>query len=412
MFPRLHVLPLLVLLASGCNKEEAAQVEEMPAKEHAEGLYIQGTSQYLQGKFDEALLSFSEMRKLAPTDPRLPAAVGEVYLSQGKLPEATKEFEAALKLDPKRSTNWSRLGFIHAQLGKREEAIAELRKAVELNPRDFNALEQLGEIHLKDKQVDEAVRDFTLAAEVAPDSLKAGLLQRAVDTLLQQGRHGDLLPLLQKATTQGIRTPEILTALGDEQVRAGQLTEALATYREAAGKAPKDPTLWELVAELHQRLGQPDEAVAAYGESLKVKDRAIVHVALARLALARKDAPAAQKELELALGSVSGSDVRELSEVATLLSELDRKPDALRILASLAGEPDQQKDVELQLRTARLARELKDAQVMKEACDRVIAATTPAPEAPAAPTAPTGKAGEKGKTVKARGAPGPAVKCP
>ncbi len=46
---------------------------------------------------------------------------------------------------------------------------------------------------------------------------------------------------------------------------------------------------------------------------------------------------------------------------------------------------------------------------MKEACDRVIAATTPAPEAPAAPA---GKAAEKGKTVKARGAPGPAVKCP
>jgi len=391
MFPRLRVLPLLVLLASGCKEEPGEP--ELPAKEHAEGLYLQGTSQYLQGRFDEALLSFSEMRRLAPDDPRLPAAIGEVYLSQGKLPEATTEFEAALKLDPKRSTNWSRLGFIHAQLGKRDEAVAELRKAVELNPRDFNALEQLGEIHLKRKEIDEAVRDFTHAAEVAPDSLKAGLLQRAVDTLIQEKRHGDLLPLLQKATAQGIRTPEILTALGDEQVRAGQLTEALVTYREAAGKSPKDPTLWELVAELHQRLGQPDEAVKAYGESLKVKERAIVHVALARMALARKDKAAAEMELEFALGSVSGSDVRELSEVASLLADLGRKPDALRILASLAGEPGQQKDVELQLRTARLAKELKDATVMKEACDRVVAATAPAARTPKA-------------------APVPAVKCP
>lgn len=406
MFPRLRILSLLVLLASGCKQESAEP--ELPPQEHAEGLYLQGTSQYLQGKFDEALLSFSEMRKLAPNDPRLPAAVGEVYLSQGKLEEASKEFEAALKLDSKRSTNWSRLGFIHAQLGKRDEAVTELRKAVELNPRDFNALEQLGEIHLKRKEVDEAVRDFTRAAEVAPDTLKAGLLQRAVDTLLQEERHADLLPLLQKATAQGIRSAEILTALGDEQVRAGQLPEALATYREAAGKSPKDPTLWELVAELHQRLGQPDEALQAYGESLKVKERAIVHVALARMALARKDKAAAEMELEFALGSVSGSDVRELSEVASLLYDLGRKPDALRILASLAGEPDQQKDVELQLRTARLARELKDAPLVKEACERVRAAT--APPAPAAQETPP--AGKKGRTVAAKAAPEPTVKCP
>lgn len=405
MFPRLRVLSLLVLLASGCKKEESAE-PELPAKEHAEGLYLQGTSQYLQGKFDEALLSFSEMRKLTPNDPRLPAAVGEVYLSQGKLPEATTEFEAALKLDPKRSTNWSRLGFIHAQVGKRDEAVTELRKAVELNPRDFNALEQLGEIHLKRREIDEALADFTHASEVAPDSLKAGLLQRAVDTLIQEKRHADLLPLLQKATAQGIRAPEILTALGDEQVRAGQLPEALATYREAAGKSPKDPTLWELVATLHQRLGQPEEAAKAYAESLKVKDRAIVHVALARLAMERVDKAGAEKELELALGSVSGADVRELSEVATLLSDLDRKQDALRILASLAGEPGQLKDVEFQLRTARLAKELKDATVMKEACDRVLAATAPPP------AALTGKEPPKGKTVAAKGAPEPAVKCP
>lgn len=405
MFPRLRVLPLLVLLASGCKEEPAEP--ELPPKEHAEGLYLQGTSQYLQGKFDEALLSFSEMRKLTPTDPRLPAAVGEVYLSQGKLPEATTEFEAALKLDPKRSTNWSRLGFIHAQLGKRDEAITELRKAVELNPRDFNALEQLGEIHLARKEIDEAVRNFTVAAEVAPDTLKAGLLQRAVDTLIQEGRHGELLALLQKATGQGVlRTPELLTALGDEQVRAGQLTEALATYREAAGKSPKDPTLWELVAELHQRLGQPDEALKAYGESLKVKDRAIVHVALARMALARKDKVAAEMELEFALASVSGSDVRELSEVASLLADLGRKPDALRILTSLAGEPGQVKDVELQLRTARLARDLKDATVMKEACARVFAASVPAP------TAPKGQEKDKAVAAKAEPAPAPVVKCP
>ncbi|XXF80753.1 tetratricopeptide repeat protein [Myxococcaceae bacterium GXIMD 01537] len=373
MFPRLRVLPLLALLASGCTKDSEP---EIAPKHRAEGLYLQASSQYLQGKFDEALLSYAEMRRLSPNDPRLPAAIGEVYLSQGKFTEAATEFEAALKLEPKRSTTWSRLGFIHAQLGKRDEAIAALTKALEFNPRDFNAHEQLGELHLKRSEIDAAVSRFALAAEVAPDSLRPGLLQRAVDVLLAKQRHADLLALLQKAVGQGIRAPEILSTLGEEQVRAGQFTEAVATYREAAGKAPKDPALWEVAAVLHQRLGQPEEALAAYRASLKVQDRALVHVAIARMMLERKDRAAAEKELELALGSVSGSDLQELNDLAVLLMDLGRKPDALRILTNLAAEPDHAKDVELQLRTATLAAELKDGEVAKQACERIAATGT------------------------------------
>jgi tetratricopeptide (TPR) repeat protein len=249
--------------------------------------------------------------------------------------------------------------------------------------------------------VEDAVHDFTLAAEAAPDALKAGLYQRSVDVLSEKGRHEELLPLLQKITSGGVRAPELLSALGDEQVRAGQLAEAVATYREAAGKSPKDPTLWELVAELHRRLHQPDEAVAAYRESLKVKNRSTVHVALARMAMERLDRAEADKELSLALDSASGEE-GELKELAELLMDLDRKADALRILASLAAEPGRAKDVDFQLRTARLAQELKDTAVMTAACARVTAAA-PTPAAPV---------GLKGKTVRAKGTAGAAPKCP
>ncbi len=371
MSPRLRVLPLLALLAAAACDDGPPPVNP---KDHAEGLYIKGTSEYLQGQFEAALASFEAMKQIVPKDPRLPAARGEVYLSMGRIHDAAAEFEAAVQQDPKRSTNWSRLGFIQAQLGKVPEAQSSLRKAIALFPNDFNALESLGELHLKKGEHDEAVRHFTLAATAASGGARAALVLRALEVLAQQGRHDEVLALANRAVSQGVRTPEVLTMLGDGLVRAGKLPEAAAAYKDAAGRSPRDPTLWELVGEIQLKLDKPGDAIAAYKESLRVKDRAIVHVALARIHLAMQNRPGALAELDAALESVSGKDTRELRELADLLAQLDRKPDALRILASLSAEHEYVKDTELQLTTARLARELKDATVQQAACARVTAA--------------------------------------
>lgn len=371
MSSRLRVLPLLALLAAAACDDGPPTINP---KDHAEGLYLKGTSEYLQGQFETALASFEAMKQIAPNDPRLPAARGEVYLSMGRINEALPEFEAAIKLDPKRSTNWSRLGFIQAQLGKTEEAQSSLRKAIALYPNDFNALESLGELHLKKGEKDEAVRHFSLAAGAASGEAKSMLLMRAVDVLNQQGKNDEVIALTDRAVGQGVRTPEVLSALGDALVRAGRLTEALEAYKDAASLSRTDPTLWELVGEIHMRMDKPGDAIAAYKESLKIKNRAVVHVALARIHLAMLDRPGAMDELNAALESVSGRDTRELRELADLLADLDRKPDALKILTSLSAEQENVKDTDLQLTTARLAKELKEAAVQQAACARVAAA--------------------------------------
>lgn len=372
MHSRWCVVSLLLLLAAACEKTPAPP----GPKEQAEGYYIKGNTEYLQGQFEEALGSYKTMKELSPEDPRLPAALGEVYLSMGRLDEAKSQFELALKNDPKRSTNWSRLGFIHAQLGHLDEAQSALRKALALYPKDFNALEQLAEIHFKRGDKDTGLKELVLAAEASPDPAKAPLLLRAADVLTAEGRHAEALLLLAEWAGKGVRAPEFLSALGDEQVRAGQLVQAAATYREAASRSPKDPTLWELVGEIQVRLDKPAEALAAYRESLRVKDRAVVHVAIARLQLARNERAAAEEELGKALETVSGADVRELTDLAALLSTMGRKPDALRILINLSAEPDHVKDVDLQLRTATLARELKDEPAVRTACERIASTGT------------------------------------
>ncbi|WP_163780290.1 tetratricopeptide repeat protein [Myxococcus vastator] len=370
MSPR--ALSLIALLAlTGCDDE----TPRVKPKDHAEGLYVKGTAEYLQGHFDAALASFEAMQQIAPDDPRLPAARGELFLSMGRLTDAAAEFEAALKLEPKRSTNWSRLGFIQTQLGQVAEAQSSLRKALALFPQDFNALEALGDLDLKKGDHDAAVRHFTLASSAAPSpEQKSALIMRALDVLSSKQRYPELLAAAQKAVDDGIHTADVLATLGDGLVRAGNLTEAANAYRDAASRSPRDPTLWELVGEIQMKLDKPGDAISAYKESLRVKDRAIVHVALARIYLGMKDASAAREELAAALESVSGQDIRELRELASLLVTMDRKPDALRILANLSAEQDHAKDAELHVATAKLAWELKDAGIQQAACARATAA--------------------------------------
>lgn len=368
-----RLLPALaLLLAFGCQKEFTPD-----PKQAADGYYLKGTTEYLHGNFDAALAAFAEVRKYAPADPRLPAAIGEVHLSQGKLDEALGEFEEAVKRDPRRATSWSRLGFILVQKGRGAEARAALDQAIALNKDDFNALEQLAELRLKEGQLDDAIRLYAQAARASPEPSKGPLFLKAAEALRRQKRDEDARALLQTAVQEAPKSAEVAQALADVQVRLGALAAALDSYRKAAALAPADPTPWELAGRVAAQLGRPDEAEGAFKKSLEVKERAVTHVALSNLYLAKGHKDGARQELDKALAAASAAQEEapdETLELVDLLVTFDRKRDALALLKVLADAPDAQQDVELQLRTARLARDTGDKDALKAACDRVLAA--------------------------------------
>ena len=363
----LHAASVLLVTLLACS-EPAPRVTP---EQHAEGLYLKSQLEYHQGKFTEALGTLATVRRVLPADPRLPAAEGEVHLAMGQLKEAAADFEAALEKEPRRATTWSRLGYVRAQLGETEAAMTALRRAVALFPEDEGALALLGELHQRREEPDEAVRHFQLAARAATPETRAALLLRAQEVRVGQGRLEEARVLLEEAAQVGVRDASLLAALGELQVRTGALEAATASYTEAARKSPNDPTLWEVVGELHLRQDKPGDALLAFRESLRVKERTRVHVAVARIQLARQERRAAQESLEHALAVATGRDAGELQALAQLLADLGRKPDALKLLTQLAAEPGQEGDVALQRRTARLARELGERATASAACARV-----------------------------------------
>ena len=358
----------IALLSFGCPKPG----DGVDPKMRADGHYLAGQAAYLKGEFEEAHKQFAEVRTLNPTDPRLPAAEGEVYLSEAKVPEALEAFEAASKADPKRGTTWSRLGYLYSVKGEKEKAHAALEKALAANAKDFNALETLADVQLEEGKIDDAVKNLIAASESAPEATRGDLVLRVTAELQKAGRGGEAISILEAGVKKGLKSGAVFSELGDRLVEATRLEDAVAAYQEAARLDAKDPALWELAGEVQLKLGKVPDAETSFRKSLEVKDRGVVHVALARLCKQKKDDACAKAELQKALDTSTGEELRETLELADLLAESDRKKDALALLRSVSEESEQKGNIELHLRTARLAKELKDEVTVKAACTRAL----------------------------------------
>jgi tetratricopeptide (TPR) repeat protein len=368
---RLRALVVLLLVGCGACKKDPPPVDP---KTEADGHYVAATAAYLKGDFKEAHTHFDEVRRLAPDDRRLPGAEGELLMAEQRIDEAIARFEEAVKLDPRRGTTWSRLGVLYAIKDQKQKSAEALAKAIELNPKDFNAHESLGDAALEKGDLDEAVRRYLLAADSAPGKAQAELVVKAAQELQKAKQGAKALEVLEQAKGKGITSTELSQELGDRYVEASRWDEAISAYSAAA---EKDPTAWELVAELELRQGRLEKAEAAWKKALAAKDQALYHVGLGRICLARKDSACAKAELDKALATATGEEVRESMELAAFLASLDRKADGLKLLEAVAAEEEQKKNEPLQLALARMAKEQGRAELVKTACARIAPTKCP-----------------------------------
>lgn len=347
---------------------------EAPKPAGEDYAYLRASAAFHGGDFEEALRQLEPLSQRTPEDARVWVTLGEVYLAVGRLKDAAAAYERATSLDAKRAQSWSRLGVLRAQLGDVKGGRAALEKALALNPRDTDALEQRAELEALEGRVEPAVKGLLEAAGAARPAERPSLFIRAGELLVEADRAAEAARLLRQAKEAGVTSPELLAQLAEWELRAGSLEAAADAYREAAIAAKKDPTLWFVLGELLVKLGKPDEAAQAFRQSLQVEPRASTHVALGKLALTRKDRAGAEQSLAAAAESLSTADAREVMEIAELLTLLGREKDAVQVLASVAAEAGEAKNVELQRRLAALAKKTGDRAALTAACERVQAA--------------------------------------
>lgn len=332
----MRALPLLLCLVlfAGCRKPTPPD----PAQQ-AEGYYLRGTAAFLAGDLAKALEDYARVRELSPEDPRIDVAEGEVMLVSGRLKEALERFERGAKLNPERGATWGRIAFIREQLGEHDAARKALDRALAIHPDDYESLETLGRLELAKGKIDEAVAAYVRAADVIPAPAGAELMLEAAGVLSGAQRADEALKLLTDGISRGHLSGDLARTMGDLQVEAGALRDALESYQLAAKLLPHDPVPWELVGEIWAALGRPTDAAAAYRESLRVKNRTEVHLALVKLALDQGQREEAERAFEGAQAALTGTP-DELLAIAETLERLGRKEAAAAVRKQLEATED------------------------------------------------------------------------
>jgi len=196
-------LPLALLLAGTCWGGCVGSVSKQNKKD-AELHFDLGLDAFHKNDVPTALAELRQAEDLDPTNPRIPNALGLVYLGRDLLTEAQQHFEHALELDPTFTDALNNLGAVYLARGRwdktievcrkaandllyaypwlplgnigwaafkkgdLDEALTNLKKAVDLNPKFCRGWDYLGQVHMARESIDAAELALRKAIERCP----------------------------------------------------------------------------------------------------------------------------------------------------------------------------------------------------------------------------------------------------
>jgi len=168
--------------------------------------------------------------RLAPDDPAINTAWGELFLEKYDRPEALKSFQAALKVDE--SYVPARLGLAGVAAGGNTPAAREaIEQALKVNPKSVAAHVLLAELALDDRRRSDAREAIDKALAVNPKSLEALSLRAAVDYL--EGKQTQFETHAKEILAINPRFGEVYRVAGDHAARNYLFDEAVAMTRRA-----------------------------------------------------------------------------------------------------------------------------------------------------------------------------------
>ena len=182
------------------------------------------------GRFQDANTFLRSAGTMAPDDPVINTAWGEVFLEKYNRADAVRSFQEALKADPDYLP--ARMGLAKATL-EQDPAAAKgaVEGVLELNPNHVAAHLLIAELALDDRQRDDARASIQKALAVNPNSLEARALDAAIAFL--EARSDDFEAGVAAALALNPVYGDVYRMAGEHAARNYRFDEAVALTRRA-----------------------------------------------------------------------------------------------------------------------------------------------------------------------------------
>jgi len=221
-------------------------------------------------EFDAALQAVDVMLKKDPGSGSALEMRGRVQVTRKDYAAAREAFEQAVKVDPTLFSAVASLAAIDVQEKKFDQAKARLDAAIKADSRNHYAYLALAEVRRRAGATHEEIAKILAEAiKVAPSDPTARL-QLIEQTLLKR-QYKEALVVAQEAAAALPNDLRVLDAVGRAQMEAGDVEQAVSTFRRIAGVDQKSAMPYVRLADVYKSSGKRPAAETAFRKALEIE---------------------------------------------------------------------------------------------------------------------------------------------
>jgi len=235
-------------------------VERLPpdSLERREAAQVLGLSNFVAGRFAEAIPWLEATRRWAPANLELAYALGQAYIQTQRSDEARRVIASAYGVEPESAAAHLLAAQAMVRLEMEAQATAELGRALAKDPRMPNANYLLGQMALFRGRLPDAIA--LTQRELATNPGHSMAWSQLGDAYTRQSQWDAAIAALQKSIWLNpyYSAPYIL--LGRAYMKKDQPAAAEGMLRRAIQYDPNNRAAHYLLAQLLQQLGRAEEA--------------------------------------------------------------------------------------------------------------------------------------------------------
>lgn len=268
---RIRTALALAYISRGGSESAFAELEALATK--AQDSYAGRAlfaARMKRREFDKALQAVDGLAQKSVPAALLHEMRGQVQVAMRDYAAARRSFEAVLQAEPTNFSAASSLAGIDVLQGQNDAARKRFETAIAADPRNHFARMALAELRQRTNAPLDEVRGILVETiKLAPGEVGPRL--QLINLLLAKRQYKDALSAAQDAVAAMPGNLIVLDAVGRAQMEAGDVEQAITTFRQIAGNSRSSALPHVRLADIYRVVGKRDAAEAALRKALELE---------------------------------------------------------------------------------------------------------------------------------------------